>query len=347
MKKSNNTDNSIIKNYKSKTAQIGSITTLADNDFSLADNKNQFTAAIIGIAKNADKKTFLNIRKELYNLYQSDSIQILDLGNVEYDEKEIKKIISNINKKKLNTIFLCENDEISASLLNIRQTKDTSTILVLPNITSSNKHIAKLTGKTKNEIAAIAYQNYFSHKTIINKLNKNNCNTMRLSEYRNEPNNLEPILRDSHFIAIDLAAVRHSDGGTTLSPNGLYAEELCAIANCAGLSNKISQLNIVCGQSENAVTNNLTAQTIWHFADGLANRIVETPKKIKFKKFIVDMGNSSSNLIFYKSIITNRWWIEVSDGNKTKTIACTFADYQKACNKDIPIRWIREMQKMS
>ncbi|MDR3227028.1 MAG: hypothetical protein LBT56_05095 [Prevotellaceae bacterium] len=347
MKKTNNTDNSIIKNYKSKTAQVGSITTFADDDFLTTGNETPFTAAIIGITKNADKKTFLNIRKEFYNLYQSNNIQILDLENVEYDENKIKNLISDITKKKLNTVFLCENDEISASLLNIRQARYTSTVVVLPDITMSNKHIAKLISKTKNEIAIIGYQNYFSNKTTINKLNKNNCITMRLSEYRSEPNNIEPILRDSNFIAIDIAAVRHSDGGTTFSPNGLYAEELCAIANYAGLSNKISHLNIVCGQSDNAVTNNLTAQTIWHFADGLANRIVETPKKIKFKKFIVDMGNSSTNLIFYKSIITNRWWLEVSNGNKTKTIACTFADYQKACNKDIPIRWIKEMQKMS
>jgi hypothetical protein len=345
MKKTvNNTIKATKKNIKAKK-------TVAIDSENVSDNPKsscQHTVAIIGICKNDTNEAFTDIRNELKKLYiNENAITLIDSGDIKFNEKKIKKIISDSDKKNIHTIFLCENDEISASILNIQQTKESSIVLVLAEVTQKNKHIEKILDKTERELAIIAYQNYFSDKTTINILNKNHCTTMRLSEYRTDNNAIEPLLRDSNFLAIDLAAVRHSDGGTSLSPNGLYAEELCQIANCAGLSNTVSHVNIICNYRENIVTSKLIAQTIWHFADGLSNRIVENPSKSKFKKFIVNMENSSVNMVFYKSNITNRWWIEVSSQNKTKIIACTFSDYQCACNNNIPAKWINEMQKMS
>ena len=344
MKKTiNSTIKSTKKNIKTKKVVA------TDTENSCTDNqKKQSSLAIIGVCKNSDKKAFNNIRNDLKKLYVAENtINIIDLGNIEFDEKKIKKIIADISEQKNNTIFFCENDEISANILALCRTKESNIVLVLADATKENKHIAKLLDKQTNELSIIAYQNYFSDKNIITQFNKNHYTTIRLSEYRNDNNSIEPILRDSNFLSIDLAAVRYSDGGTQLSPNGLYAEELCQIANYAGLSNTVSQVNIVCNNSENGVTSQLIAQTVWHFIDGFANRIVETPSKNKFKKFIVTMENSSVNLIFYKSNITNRWWMEVSHNNKRKITACTFSDYQCACNNNIPAKWIKEMQKMS
>ena len=343
MKMFQHIDNSLIKCYKNKSLQIGGVTVLADNKFSFDKNKTNFTIAIIGVGTKITEKSFLKIRKDFYDLYlNSKGIRILDLGNVEFDEKNIKKIIADLNSKEINTVFLCETDETSATILHLQQSKKSNTVLILPNITSTNKHIAKL---SENKISIIGYQNYFSDKNLVDKLNKNSCKTMRLSEYRAEPSRVEPVLRDSDFLAIDFASVKSSDGGTANSPNGLYAEEICAIANYAGLSNKISQMNIVCKKNINAVSSQLTAQAIWHFLDGLSNRIVESPKKNKLKKFIVDMGNSSSNLVFYKSEITNRWWLEVEKKGKIEVIPCSFSDYKMACDKDVPMCWIQEIQK--
>ncbi|MDR2064819.1 MAG: hypothetical protein LBP85_03815 [Prevotellaceae bacterium] len=347
MKKSDNKDNAIkIINKKDESSQIGSIITFSDNDnFFSTKTKKHFTAAIIGITSRNSKNTFSKLRNEFNALYvNNQNIKILDLGDTAFNKNKIKELTDKINSKKLNVIFLCENDEISSTILQVQQNKNSSTALVLAGITSENKHISKIQNG-KNEISVIGYQNYFSDKTLIDRLNSNNCTTVRLGEYRINPNNIEPVLRESNFIAIDLSAVRYSDGGTGQSPNGLYAEELCAIANCAGLSSKISQFNIICNNDDSMLTNKLAAQTIWHFTDGLSYRIIETLSKSKFKKFIVDMGNSTANLIFYKSNITNRWWMEVSNGKKTKITACTFDDYQEACRKNIPVRWVKEMQR--
>lgn len=333
---------SATKNAKTKKNVIVS------SDIFCEDSKKQsLTVAIVGVDNNADKNLFDNIRSELKKLACIKTVNIIDLGNIDFDKAEIKKTITGIEKKNIHTVFLCEDSEISAEILKIRKTKKSNVSLVLADIVNENRHIAKLSDQTDMELSVIAYQNYFSDNEIIDRLNKKYCTTMRLCEYRNSSSDIEPVLRDSDFLAIDLAAVRHSDGGTEQSPNGLYAEELCQITGYAGLSNKISHINIVCGKQKNIVTDKLTAQAIWHFIDGLANKIIEDPTKNKLKKFIVNVENSSVNLIFYKSDITNRWWMEVPNESKTKIIACTFFDYQRACNKDIPARWIKEMQKMS
>ena len=43
---------------------------------------------------------------------------------------------------------------------------------------------------------------------------------------------------------------------------------------------------------------------------------------------------------FYKSQITNRWWMEVPE-QKTVLIACSQDEYQQASNHDIPEPWWR------
>lgn len=331
------------KQYKKQSQQIGASTTFADSDDCIKSCSPAIT--VVGVGKNVNAKSFYDVRKSFYDLYtESKSLSVLDCGNINFENASIKKLLSKL--KKHTTIFLCDTAEISASILALQQSENTSTALVVPDVTSTNIHIDKLFLKTKFDVSVIAYQKYFSDAAILNKIGERYCESMRLGEFRADNNEAEPILRDSNTLAIDLAAVRKSDGGTSDSPNGLYAEELCTIANYAGLSNNISQINIVCNNSENATTAQLAAQTAWHFADGLINRIVENPIKNKLQKFIVNMGGKETNMIFYKSPLTNRWWVKISDKNQQKFLACTLSDYQKACAKDVPVRFLLAIQKM-
>ena len=42
------------------------------------------------------------------------------------------------------------------------------------------------------------------------------------------------------------------------------------------------------------------------------------------------------------SAATGRWWIEVPviKKNTTELLACTAADYQTACEGQVPVRWL-------
>ena len=66
-------------------------------------------------------------------------------------------------------------------------------------------------------------------------------------------------------------------------------------------------------------------------------------------KYIVTL---EEDLVFYKSNITNRWWIEISNiGNKnnkfkkTTLFPCSHQDYLLACNGEVPERWWKNQRK--
>jgi len=96
----------------------------------------------------------------------------------------------------------------------------------------------------------------------------------------------------------------------------------------------------------------LVAQILWYFIEGLSFRIEERPnsKSKDFTKFTVP--TDSEELIFFKSNITQRWWVEVPsilpEHTKTNSMAllpCIEQDYLDACNQIIPERWFKAYKK--
>ena len=65
-----------------------------------------------------------------------------------------------------------------------------------------------------------------------------------------------------------------------------------------------------------------------------------------------NVPTETEQLIFYKSFLTERWWVEVpsilSSHNKINSPAllpCTEQDYLDACNQNIPERWFKAYKK--
>jgi hypothetical protein len=54
-------------------------------------------------------------------------------------------------------------------------------------------------------------------------------------------------------------------------------------------------------------------------------------------------------LTFYKSLVTDRWWMEVPDlkNGIPIMIACSVEEYQQACNHDIPELWWKAFQRIN
>ncbi|MEM9650306.1 MAG: arginase, partial [Bacteroidota bacterium] len=163
----------------------------------------------------------------------------------------------------------------------------------------------------------------------------------------------EPILRSSHIVSMDLRAIRASEMGLykNFSPNGFTGREICAIARYAGMSDKVSLFGIYEGENS-AQAFQMIAQIIWYFIEGISFRITEFPssKSEDFTKFTVP--TDTEELIFYKSHVTERWWVEVPsilpEHTKTNSVAllpCTEEDYLDACNQNIPERWFKAYRK--
>jgi hypothetical protein len=138
------------------------------------------------------------------------------------------------------------------------------------------------------------------------------------------------------------------------SPNGFFGHEICQLARYAGSSSYLKAFGIfeVCPANDpNLNTCLLAAQVIWYFMEGISLRIKEDPQKGNSRKFIVNLNPISQNIVFYKSLKTERWWMEMPYINpvtsKNYLISCSYNDYQMACNNEIPDRWWKAFHRLA
>lgn len=91
---------------------------------------------------------------------------------------------------------------------------------------------------------------------------------------------------------------------------------------------------------------------VWYFIEGYNCRSNEYPFKVNKNatKFIVMI--ESNEIIFYKSNITGRWWMEMLNINNRNNnfkekafLPCSYEDYLNACNQEIPERWWKAQKK--
>ncbi|WP_417589380.1 formimidoylglutamase [Owenweeksia hongkongensis] len=205
----------------------------------------------------------------------------------------------------------------------------------------------------------IGYQTYFANQEEIDLMEKMYFDVNRLGYFKNNITETEPILRDADIVTFDLSAVRQPDapGNLNASPNGFSGEEACAISRYSGISDKVSSFGIYgCNPSKdhNGQTSHLVAQMIWYFIEGYNSRKGDYPfaSKNEYQRFTVLMDEGEHELVFYKSPLSDRWWIEVpmpAIGNtmheRHKLIPCSHSDYIRACENETPLRWWHAMKK--
>lgn len=182
----------------------------------------------------------------------------------------------------------------------------------------------------------------------------------RLGEYNANYKVAEPLLRNADIMSLDLQSIRNSDfkGTHYSSPNGFYAEQMCQIVRYAGISDKLTSFgifNLLPGEITPA-SNQLVAQIIWYFMDGVAARKGDFPvgSKKEYLKFIVHMEAYENDLVFYKSNKSERWWMEVPYPPKSGVkyerhlmVPCNYDDYQLAMKNEMPDLWWKTYQKLS
>jgi formiminoglutamase len=193
----------------------------------------------------------------------------------------------------------------------------------------------------------MAFQSYYTNPTMMETLDKLHFDCHRLGKVRDDVNEMEPILRHSDMVSIDINAVKHSDApcNHSNSPNGLHGDEICQIARYAGMSDKCCSIGLY-GFDTYTDVDNMTAilysQMIWYFIDGVYYKMHEASLDdgINYNTFHVNM--MGQEVLFMQSKRTNRWWMQLP--NK-QLIPCTRKDYLIAANNDMPERWLREMER--
>ena len=207
----------------------------------------------------------------------------------------------------------------------------------------------------------LGYQTYFVDQDAIKLMNNLFFDTYRLGNVRANMQDVEPMVRNADMMSVDISAIRQTDapGNNNVTPNGFYGEEMCQITRYAGLSDKLSSIGFYEYNpmlDKNGQTAHLIAQMIWYFIDGYYNRLHDFPidkKSDEYKKFMVKLSNQREELVFFKSRKSDRWWMEVDCAATVKAkyerhylVPCSYDDYEKALEDDVPERWVQAFQKL-
>jgi arginase family enzyme len=202
----------------------------------------------------------------------------------------------------------------------------------------------------------IGYQTYLNDQQVINRFLKRKSELVRIGDVRKAIYLMEPLLRDTHFAAVDISSVRQSDapGSFAPSPNGFYGEEICLLARYAGISDSMKMFGLFDVNPEldnRSQTSALSAQILWFFLEGFSQKQYETPVMSnttpgRFIKYHVRVTDLHDDLIFVKSNLTDRWWFEFpGEDNNNTYLACSHDDYLKANRNEVPERWLRCMER--
>jgi arginase family enzyme len=203
----------------------------------------------------------------------------------------------------------------------------------------------------------IGYQTYLNDQQVLNRFLKRKSELVRIGDVRKAIHLTEPLFRDSDVAVFDISAVRQSDAPGTIcpSPNGFYGEEICLLARYAGISDNLKIFSLFDVNPELDIrcqTVGLAAQLLWFFLEGFSQKQYETPvlsnsNSGRFISYHVRITDLDDDLIFVKSNLTDRWWIEVKTGNdRSVYISCSHEDYLKANRNEVPSRWVQGVERL-
>ena len=344
---------------------------------------SKYSVAIIGVpdGRNSPDEGSSEgpdaIRESLYRLTRiSGKTKIIDLGNMK------KGVTFNDTLAGLTDIltFLLEKNVFpliiggSSSLVSavdrcFSVAKNPYTLLTVDSridfhperkSNDSYSYLNQIIYNPKSSIShfiSIGYQTYLNDPQTINRLIKRKADLLRIGDVRQGIHLTEPLLRDSEVAVFDISAVRQSDAPAAYSPspNGFYGEEICLLARYAGISDKLKVFGIFEVNplfDIRSQTSGLAAQIIWFFIEGFSQKQYEAPSLDdpftgRFIRYHVRITDLDDDLIFIKSNMTERWWIEIKGEKDTNHyVACSHEDYLKANRNEVPDRWVKSSARL-
>lgn len=326
--------------------------------------------AIIGVdeTRNAYPMPYLskadNVRFWLYQLASFENIEVADFGNIILGNSPadtylaIEYITESLVRAGIIPIYIGGSHDLTYPIIRgLQKTQkkvefgliDSCFDILKTEGISSRSYIIDILKKNKKKIFGniIGYQSYFTTQKQSDILDECNFSKYRLGIVRQQPSEMEPVLRDCDVVSFDASSVRQADmlAAHQPSPNGFYTEEACQLASYAGLSDKSKSFGIFGVVSKNTpfdISANLSAQIIWHYISGISQRKNDYPAcdLSKYKKIFVKLDDSEFDLVFYQNLQNNRFWMEIPQKNgKTGVIvSCSKSDYMSLANNEIPER---------
>lgn len=320
------------------------------------------------------------IREQLHKLFPKKSWKqnIVDLGNLLPGSSTndtfyaLSSVVEELVKAEVLPIIIGGTQDLTLSQFdaykNLEQLVNLVSVDAFPDFGMPdetllpNNYLQHILQRKPNHLfnfSTIGTQMYLVNPNEIDLIEKLFFDVCRLGDFNKDFKIAEPFIRNADLVSIDMLALRNSDYPRTefSSPNGFYAEQMCQIARYCGFSDKMTSIGLynVWNQESFEVNDQLTAQIIWHIIDGINSRVGDFPKGSKkdYQKYRVALTQFKDEIVFYKSLKSDRWWIEVPYHANEKSkyqrhymVPCNYEDYKTALEDEVPDLWWKTYQKI-
>jgi len=192
----------------------------------------------------------------------------------------------------------------------------------------------------------IGFQSYYVHPHMLETMDKLRFDCFRLGSVKDNIEEMEPVIRNSHLFTFDISAIAHAFApANMLSPNGFNGEEACILMRYAGLSQNVNTVGIygyMPGRDHAGLTARQVSHMLWYLIDGKSRGRREA--SLSDRDFFIEYRTAFSEVetTFLQSKKTQRWWMQLPDN---KYIACSYQDYLLASSNEIPERWLRAQER--
>lgn len=321
-----------------------------------------------------------SIREYLYDLEWFDHFpELVDLGdvlpgkNIEDTYFAVESLVDALVKRNIIPLILGGTQDITFAqykgysqleqLVNLVNIDFKIDIGELANGVDNDNFLTSIITHQPNilfNFSNIGHQVYFNSQEKLAMTEKMFFETLRLGELKSNIHFTEPLIRNADILSLDLRSLRseYVPQSDFPMPNGINGKEVCQMAWYAGMSDKLTSFGIY-EYDELADIDGigamLVAQIVWYFTEGFSQRKGDFPKSStrKYIKYTIHLNEDEHELIFYKSPKSDRWWVEVPypDGKDAKyfrhlVVPCTYEDYLKASNGEMPDIWWQTFQKL-
>lgn len=331
-------------------------------------NPKRYTLAIFNINTSNDNELLIKSKQTLYHLHAhfNKSIRIIDLGELKkgttfsdtlFATRDVCEYLLQLN---VIPVILSDNSYIPYPIyLAYELLKKPVTLCNIDYTIFSTKKqqhfLPQILSRKSNTLfnyIHIGSQNFYTPKEDFNYITQHLFDYVRLGEIHANLIKTEPLLRDSDSCIINSTCLTNEflPELKTVTPSGITHNEICQISRYAGLSEKMSSF-CLCLHSQTYISAMSYAQILWHFVDGVASRVNDYPI-LSAKKLIQYHVEVSKNtfIVFYKSPLTDRWWLEIplpkTNYKKKWLIACDEQDYIDATQGNIPEKWHKSLKKV-
>lgn len=312
------------------------------------------------------------IRKSLYQLaYPFGGLKIIDLGNTRKSNPSfITPLLKELREHQIFPILIGDHPQLNLAQFNALKTSRTAISLTviderIPYTKEEEMegvyYLNRLFSRKRPQLfhfSVIGCQSHYIAPTAISFMEENQYEFFGVGNAKADLSELEPIIRDADLMGFNLSALKQSEapGQKSPSPSGFTIEEACQVCRYAGMSDKMGAFGIYGYWPEHdqkQQTAQGIAQMLWYFIDGFFHRKNDYPLSNEgLVEYIVSVKNLAYQLVFWKSKKTGRWWIQVPVKTpkrlqRHRLIPCSYNDYRKACQDELPDRLFNAFRRFA